>query len=76
MQTIYGAERSELYKSSKQFAVRNSVCVSAYVVAPPCIPDIRSGKREVDKVSESFPSGNGISRKTYRVTVRACAGIA
>ena len=70
MESHYRRKRAVLNTSHVKFVIRFAAEMSAYVVAPPGIADVRCGSGEVREIIQSSVRNRRIAGKTYRISVR------
>ena len=71
MQAIDRAERAKLIPAGFQMFVAVPTHVTANIVTPPSVADIRRGSSEIRLELQGFPRNNGVSREADRIAVRA-----
>ena len=71
MQSVDRTERAKLVPAGFQMFVAVSTHVTADIVTPPSVADIRSGSSEIRLELQGFPRNNGVSREADRIAVRA-----
>ena len=75
MQSVDRTERAKLVPAGFQMFVAVSAHVTANIVTPPSVADIRRGSSEIRLELQGFPRNNGVSREADRIAVRTRASI-
>ena len=75
MQAIDRAERAKLVPTGFQMLVTIATHMTANIVTPPSVADIRRGSSEIRLELQGFPRNNGVSREADRIAVRTRASI-
>lgn len=70
MQAIDRAERAKLVPTGFQMLVTIATHMTANIVTPPSVADIRRGSSEIRLELQGFPRNNGVSREADRIAVR------
>ena len=71
VEPVYRRKDSELEPAAGHFIILKSIHMSADIMAPPAIADIRGRAGKIRLESKRFPGYHRISGKTYRISVRA-----
>ena len=63
MQPENRRKHAKLNPSCFQFVILCSICMAAYIMAPPAVPCIGGCCGKIGLISKGFPADDGIARK-------------